>query len=352
MTMPKSTAPFNRFYEAVRFQDSDILRPHLNYLLQDDRIITDEATDLQYTTSNDPLILYLKEMALTPLLTFEEEVNLAKRIDRAHQAEHKISSYNGRSHKFRNQLETEILDGRIAREFFIKANTRLVVSIARKFTGHGVPFLDLIQEGNLGLIKAVEKFDYQRGFRFSTYATWWIRQSVLRAISYQGRNIRMPVYMSDRIRHIRNVALEMEQNLGRTPTAQELAHYLDLDSAKLDWILQIAQPTVSLESPIKDDDSELGMYIEDNTSPNPAQIAYENMLRERVDEVLATLTPREARVLRLRFGLGHDRAYTLEEVGRKFGLSRERIRQIEGKALHRLRQPAKIRLLRDTIDVS
>lgn len=308
----------------------------------------EEPSIFESTASDDTVSLYLREMSLTPLLTAEEEVSLAKRISRGHQAQREISRYNGQDMERRRELEALIQAGGVARDSLIKSNTRLVVSIARKYIGRGVPFLDLIQEGNLGLMKAVEKFEYQRGFRFSTYATWWIRQSIIRAIADQGRTIRVPVHMVDRLRQIYKASREMEQTLGRTPTAQELAVRLNLDSAKLRWMLQVSQPPISLETPVGDEeDSELGMYVEDDSSPSPAQIAYENMLRERVDEVLATLSPREARILRLRFGLGQDRPYTLEEVGQKFGLTRERIRQIEGKALRRLRQPSRARLLQE-----
>jgi RNA polymerase primary sigma factor len=305
------------------------------------------ATD--QLTTDDSISLYLHEMSLTPLLSLEEERGLAIRIDRAEGARDEIARLNGREPERRQELEAQYQDGRLAREGLIKANTRLVVSIARRYLGHGVPFLDLIQEGNLGLMKAVEKFEFERGFRFSTYATWWIRQSIIRAIADQGRTIRVPVHMVDRLRQIYKASQAMEQVLGRPPTSEELADHLDLDSAKLRWILQVSQPPISLESPVGDDDDagELGMYVEDNSSPSPAQLAYENMLRERVDEVLSTLTPREARVIRMRFGLGQDRPYTLEEVGQKFGLTRERIRQIEGKALRRLRQPSRARLLRE-----
>jgi RNA polymerase primary sigma factor len=298
--------------------------------------------------NEDPVSLYLHEMSITPLLNLEEERNLAKRIEHAEQARCEIARMNGGEPERRQELEFQVHDGRLARESLIKANTRLVVSIARRFLGHGVPFLDLIQEGNLGLMKAVEKFEYQRGFRFSTYATWWIRQSIIRAIADQGRTIRMPVHMVDRLRQIYKASQTLEQALGRPPNSQELASHLNLDDTRLRWILQVSQPTISLESPMGDDeDSELGMYVEDDRTPSPAQIAYENILRERVDEVLSTLSPREARVIRLRFGLGQDRTYTLEEVGQKFGLTRERIRQIEGKALRRLRQPSRSRLLRE-----
>ena len=304
----------------------------------------------EYVASDDTVSLYLKETALTPLLSLEEELGLAKRIAHARQAKRELMRIipGERDPESCKELDALIQDGRLAREALIKANTRLVVSVARRYLGRGVPFLDLIQEGNLGLMKAVEKFEYQRGFRFSTYATWWIRQGIVRAIADQGRTIRVPVHMVDRLRMVHKASRELEQKIGRTPTAQELAERLDLDSSKLNWLLQVTQQPVSLESPVSgEDDAELGMYVEDITSPSPAQITYENMLRERMDEVLGTLTPREARILRLRFGLGQDRPYTLEEVGQKFGLTRERIRQIESKALRRLRQPSRARLLRD-----
>ncbi len=287
-------------------------------------------------------------MSGTALLTSDEERSLAIRIDRSEQARQELALPNRHEPSKRQELEIQIQDGRLAREALIKANTRLVVSIARRYVGHGVPFLDLIQEGNLGLMKAVEKFEYRRGFRFSTYATWWVRQGIFRAIADQGRTIRVPVHIVDRLRQISRASQSMEQQLGRPPTSNELANHLDLEGAKLRWIMQISQPTLSLETPVGEgEDGELGLYVEDDRTPSPAQVAYENMLRERVDEVLSTLTPREARVIRLRFGLGQDRPYTLEEVGKKFGLTRERIRQIEGKALRRLRQPSRARLLRE-----
>ena len=308
----------------------------------------DEISTNEMLVNDDAVSLYLHEMSVTPLLSLEEERSLAIRIDRSEQARHDLARPNGYDPISRQEFEIMIQDGRLAREALIKANTRLVVSIARRYVGHGVPFLDLIQEGNLGLMKAVEKFEYRRGFRFSTYATWWVRQGIFRAIADQGRTIRVPVHMVDRLRQIYKASQAMEQQLGRPPTSQELAIHLDLDGTKLRWIMQVSQPTLSLETPVGDEeDGELGMYVEDEHSPSPAQVVYENMLRERVDEVLSTLTPREARVIRLRFGLGQDRPYTLEEVGKKFGLTRERIRQIEGKALRRLRQPSRARLLRE-----
>jgi RNA polymerase primary sigma factor len=341
---------FDQLKEAIRLQGLEVLDEETREPEEAELFPLDEepVSILDDISSDDTVSLYLKEMSLTPLLSVEEELSLAKRIARGRQAKREIGRLNGQDFELRQELEALIHEGRSAREALIKANTRLVVSIARRYIGRGVPFLDLIQEGNLGLMKSVEKYEYQRGFRFSTYATWWIRQSIIRSIADQGRTIRVPVHIVDRLRQVYKASREMEQRLGRTPTPQELATQLELDSAKLNWMLQVSQPPVSLESPVGDEeDAELGMYVEDSNSPSPAQIAYENMLRERVDEVLATLSPREARILRLRFGLGQDRAYTLEEVGQKFGLTRERIRQIEGKALRRLRQPNRARLLRE-----
>jgi len=279
----------------------------------------------------------------------EAEVNLAKRIEIARQSIQALARLNGRN-KAAHRLELEALvqDGVEARDHLIKANTRLVVSIAKRYIGRGVPFLDLIQEGNLGLMKAVTKFEYRRGFRFSTYATWWIRQTITRAIADQGRTIRIPVHMTDRIRLLYKTSHKLEQKLGRPPNVSELSDEIGVDLEKVQWMLQVSRRPISLESPVGDEeDSEFGMFVEDNITPTPSQAAYQNMLRERINQVLSTLTPREARILRLRFGLDSDRPYTLEEVGRKFGLTRERIRQIEGKALRRLRHPCRSRLLKE-----
>ncbi len=297
----------------------------------------------------DTVGLYLREMSQVPLLKVDEELEIAKRIEQAGKAERRLAKSNGRTPAAdRRSLEQRVEDGDLAREHLIKANTRLVVSIAKKYIGRGVPLLDLIQEGNLGLMKAVEKYDHRRGFRFSTYATWWIRQTITRAIAEQGRTIRVPVHMIDRIRQMFKVSQEMEQQLGRPPTIEELAAELDLDPGKVQWMLKVSWLPLSLESPIGDDeDSELGMFVEDNNTPTPTQITYQKMLREKIESVLATLSPREARILRLRFGLENGRPYTLEEVGQKFGLTRERIRQIEGKALRRLRHPCRARQLRE-----
>ena len=308
----------------------------------------DEHFDLSSVSSDDTVGLYLKEMARVPLLTTEEEVALAKRLEAGIAAKQNLDG--GKicdSNQVRCLLDS-VEDGRDARDHLIKANTRLVVSIAKRYMGRGVPFLDLIQEGNLGLMKAVEKFDYTRGYRFSTYATWWIRQTITRAIADQGRTIRVPVHMSDRIRHLYKTARQLEQENGRKPTAEEIAKEMDLEPRKVQWMLKVSWRPLSLERPVgEEEDSELGSFIEDDTTPTPTQSAYQNLLREKVEEVLSTLTPREARILRLRFGLQNGRQYTLEEVGQKFGLTRERIRQIEGKALRRLRHPRRSRQLRD-----
>lgn len=300
-------------------------------------------------SSDDTVGLYLKEMSRVPLLSLDEEINLAIRIEDGRRAKLECLKSNGRkTSSIHRQMESIIEDGLLAREHLIKANTRLVVSIAKRYMGRGVAFLDLIQEGNLGLMKAVEKYDYHRGFRFSTYATWWIRQSITRAIADQARTIRVPVHMIDRIRQLYKANLDLEQKLGRTPTLEELAEAVELPVRRVQWTLMVSWLPLSLESPVGDDeDSELGMFIEDEFSPTPLQSAYETMLREKLEEVLGTISAREARILRLRFGLDNGIPYTLEEVGKKFGLTRERIRQIEGQALHRLRHPRRARQLKE-----
>ncbi|MBI3242778.1 MAG: sigma-70 family RNA polymerase sigma factor [Chloroflexi bacterium] len=304
--------------------------------------------DLSAISSDDTVGLYLKEMARVPLLTTEQEVDLAKRLERGLDADARLGELSAKAQKSRERLLGHVEDGKTARDHLIKANTRLVVAIAKKYMNRGVPFLDLIQEGNLGLMKAVEKFNYRLGFRFSTYATWWIRQTITRAIADQSRTIRVPVHMSDRIRRLYKVARELEQFLGRKPTPEEIAHELDVEPRKVQWMLKVSWQPLSLEQPVgEDEDDELGSFVEDDNALSPAQSAQQNLLRETVEEVLGTLPPREARILRLRFGLQNGRAYTLEEVGQKFGLTRERIRQIEGRALRRLRHPRRSRQLRD-----
>jgi RNA polymerase primary sigma factor len=309
----------------------------------------DDSFDLSGVSSDDTVGLYLKEMARVPLLSTEEEVDLAKRLEAGNAARAELTRLGDTvNEEIYRTLEAAIEDGKAARDHLIKANTRLVVSIAKKYMGRGVHFLDLIQEGNLGLMKAVEKFDYTRGYRFSTYATWWIRQTITRAIADQGRTIRVPVHMSDRIRRLYKTARQLEQENGRKPTPEEIAARMDLEPRKVAWMLKVSWRPMSLERPVgEEEDSELGSFIEDQTTPTPTQSAYQNLLREKVEEVLGTLTAREARILRLRFGLQNGRSYTLEEVGQKFGLTRERIRQIEGKALRRLRHPRRSRQLKD-----
>lgn len=315
----------------------------------EDEDYEDEDEDeyaLTEIASNDTVGLYLKEMARVPLLNTEEEVQLAMRLEAGRDAEKKVGK--NPQHVRAAEWKFLIQDGVAAREHLIKANTRLVVSIAKKYMSRGVPFLDLIQEGNLGLMKAVEKFDYRRGYRFSTYATWWIRQTITRAIADQGRTIRVPVHMSDRIRRLYRVVREMEQRLGRKPSIEEIAEKMDVEARKVQWMLKVSWQPLSLEHPVgEDEDSELGHFIENNQEPTPSETAHSNLLREKLEELLATLSPREARILRLRFGLQNGRSYTLEEVGQKFGLTRERIRQIEGRALRRLRHPRRSRQLKD-----
>ncbi len=331
--------------ETLLFED-DFADDELDDDLGQDEDDFDDDEDLFSMTSSDTVGLYLKEMARVPLLSTEEEVDLAMRLEAGEICATKLRRDPGSPHAadWKRQIE----DGMAAREHLIKANTRLVVSIAKKYMCRGVPFLDLIQEGNLGLMKAVEKFDYRRGYRFSTYATWWIRQTITRAIADQGRTIRVPVHMSDRIRRLYRVARQLEQEHGRKPTPEEIALEMDIEPRKVQWMLRVSWQPLSLEHPIGDDeDSELGNFIENDAAPTPAQHAHDNLLREKIEQVLSTLTPREARILRMRFGLQNGRCYTLEEVGQKFGLTRERIRQIEGRALRRLRHPRRSRHLRD-----
>jgi RNA polymerase primary sigma factor len=309
--------------------------------------IEEDVLDLSSISSDDSIGLYLKEMARVPLLSIQEEIRLAKLLEEGQAAQHCLRG-DGQNLEERRHLERVVDEGKVAREHLIKANTRLVVSIAKKYMGRGVPFLDLIQEGNLGLMKAVEKFDHTRGYRFSTYATWWIRQTITRAIADQGRTIRVPVHMSDRIKRLYKASRQLEQEQGRKPTPEEIALELGMEPRKVRWMLKVSWRPLSLEKPVgEEEDNELGSFIEDDSSPAPIQSAYEHLLKEKMEEVLATLTPREARILRLRFGLRDGRSYTLEEVGQKFGLTRERIRQIEGKALRRLRHPRRSRQLKE-----
>ena len=336
----------------LRKQGVDILdKESLKKLLSEDEDATKpiKRVGIDMVGSDDTVGLYLKEMSRVPLLSMEEEQSLAKRIEAGRSAKIELADEKSDlSPGKRNELRLLVSEGEQAWEHLVKANTRLVVSVAKKYMGRGVPFLDLIQEGNMGLMKAVEKFDYSRGFRFSTYATWWIRQSITRSIADQGRTIRIPVHMIDRIRELYKISHNLEQKLGRKPFAKEIAKEMEVNIRKVQWMMRISWLPLSLESPVGDEeDSELGMFVEDDLTPSPMEVTYKSMLKDKIDEVLSTLSPREARILRLRFGLDNGRSYTLEEVGQKFGLTRERIRQIEGKALRQLRHPHKARQLKD-----
>lgn len=283
-----------------------------------------ELTELESVSIADPVRMYLREIGKIPLLTKEEEVELAKRVEAGDEE---------------------------AKKKLIEANLRLVVSIAKKYIGRGLSFLDLIQEGNLGLIRAVEKFDYRKGFKFSTYATWWIRQAITRAIADQARTIRIPVHMVETINKLIRVSRQLVQQLGREPTVEEIAQALELPPEKVEDIQRIAQEPVSLETPIgEEEDSQLGDFIEDKDSPNPEEATAGQLLREQLEEMLGELTEREREVLRLRFGLEDGRAHTLEEVGKRFNVTRERIRQIEAKALRKLRHPSRSKRLRDYLE--
>lgn len=303
--------------------------------------------DLANIDTDDTIGLYLKEVSRVPLLTAEEEVELAQRIERGRMSREELARGNV-SNRRRQELRRLIEDGWSAREHLITANSRLVISVAKKYMGRGVPFLDLIQEGNIGLIRATKKFDYRRGHKFSTYATWWIRQAVTRAIADQGRTIRVPVHMGDQINKLLRIQHQLTQRLGREPTVDELANALEVPPKKVENMIQVARRPLSLETPTDDEeDSVLGDFIEDEDSPPPDDTATYNLLREHLEEVLNMLPPREVRILQLRYGLLDGQAYTLEEVGRKMGVTRERVRQIEAQALSRLRHPSIRRKLRD-----
>jgi RNA polymerase primary sigma factor len=297
--------------------------------------------------ADDSVGLYLKEVGRVPLLTAEEEVALAKRIERGRMAREELAEMPV-SEKRRMMLRVAIEDGWAAREHLITANSRLVISVAKKYMGRGVPFLDLIQEGNIGLIRAAKKFDYRRGHKFSTYATWWIRQAITRAIADQGRTIRVPVHMGDQINKLLRISHMLTQQLGRNPTTEELARELSVTPKKVENMIQVARRPISLELPTDEEqDSVLGDFIKDEDSPAPADMVTKDLLREDLQEVLNGLPPREVRILQLRYGLLNGQTYTLEEVGRKMGVTRERVRQIEAQALNRLRQPNHRRKLVD-----
>jgi RNA polymerase primary sigma factor len=306
-----------------------------------------DAPDMEHMPIDDIIDLYLKEMSYEPLLEPEEELELAKKLHFGRDAELALQQ-NGHDLQERAHLEELVQEGQEARRHLIRANTRLVVSIAKRYMNRGVPFLDLIQEGNIGLMKAVDKFDHTRGYRLSTYATWWIRQTVTRALADQGRTIRIPVHMGDQIRRMYRVSQRLERELNHRPTPEEIAEEMNISPERVRWMLDISRYSTSLQRKVgEDQETELGALIEDKESPSPWEHTTEALMRERIDQVLNTLSPREARILRLRFGLHDGHTYTLEEIGDKFGLTRERIRQLEGKALRRLRHPRRSRRLRD-----
>lgn len=324
-----------KIFEYLESQNIDVLRispdtddaDDVEILLTDEDEVDMEKIDLSVPDGisiEDPVRMYLKEIGKVPLLSAEEEIELAKRMAEGDED---------------------------AKKRLAEANLRLVVSIAKRYVGRGMLFLDLIQEGNLGLIKAVEKFDYQKGFKFSTYATWWIRQAITRAIADQARTIRIPVHMVETINKLIRVSRQLLQELGREPLPEEIAEELDMPVERVREILKISQEPVSLETPIgEEEDSHLGDFIQDDNVPVPAEAAAATLLKEQLGEVLDTLTDREQKVLRLRFGMNDGRARTLEEVGKEFNVTRERIRQIEAKALRKLRHPSRSRKLRDYLD--
>ena len=321
-----------KLYDAIEAQGIEIVEDMGEIKIDEIELSYEESKDEntgtqsseQNVTIDDPVKVYLKEIGRVPLLTSEEEVELAIRIS----------------------------DGDVqAKQRLSEANLRLVVSIAKRYLGRGMQFLDLIQEGNLGLIKAVEKFDYTKGFKFSTYATWWIRQAITRAIADQARTIRITVHMVETINKVKKVQSQLLHQNGHEPSPDEIAEEIDMPVDKVREIMRVAQEPVSLETPIgEEEDSHLGDFIPDNDAPAPADAASHTMLREQLSDVLATLTPREEKVLRLRFGLEDGRSRTLEEVGKEFNVTRERIRQIEAKALRKLRHPSRSRKLKDYLD--
>ncbi len=324
--------------DVLRMEDN-IKDDEVLLISDDDEINIDDDEDLDIDVEKidlsipegvsieDPVRMYLKEIGKVPLLTAEEEIELSKQMEEGGEV------------------------GKQAQKRLAEANLRLVVSIAKRYVGRGMLFLDLIQEGNLGLIKAVEKYDYRKGFKFSTYATWWIRQAITRAIADQARTIRIPVHMVETINKLIRVSRQLLQELGREPTPEEIAKEMNMSVDRVREILKISQEPVSLETPIgEEEDSHLGDFIQDDNVPVPADAAAFTLLKEQLDEVLGTLTEREQKVLRLRFGLDDGRARTLEEVGKEFNVTRERIRQIEAKALRKLRHPSRSRKLKDYLD--
>lgn len=329
------------------FNDEDELEIDASWMI--DSNLVEDAGYQQALDSDDVVGLYLKEAGRVPLLTADEEVSLAKRMEAAVEARAQLEEYG-------DQLPLDdvytlkdiVTDGELAQEHLVRANARLVISVAKKYIGRGVPFLDLIQEGNIGLIRATNKFEYQRGHKFSTYATWWIRQAVSRAVADQGRTIRVPVHMGDQLNRMRRVQMKLTQDLGREPTIDELADGMETTPDKVENLLEIARRPVSLETPIDDEgDSTFGDFVEDVNSPAPAEEVATNLLHEQLTAALDRLPDREAQILRLRYGLADGRVYTLEEVGQEIGVTRERVRQLEAQALNRLRQSSAHIILRD-----
>ncbi len=317
-----------------------------------DEIKEEQAHDelLANIDTSDTVGLYLKEAGRVPLLTAEEEVSITKRIEQGVLAREKLANEEV-SDEERWELHKLIQDGWDAREHLIRANARLVISVAKKYIGRGVPFLDLIQEGNIGLMRAAKKFDHRRGYKFSTYATWWIRQAVTRAIADQGRTIRVPVHMGDQVSRMLRTQHQLKQKYGRDPTIPEIAEALETTTKKIENMLQLARHPLSLQTPIGDEEDDvLGDFIEDETTPTPDTTASNNLLQEQLQDLLNTLPPREARILQLRYGLNDGETLTLNEVGQKMGVTRERVRQIEAQALRRLRTPNIQRILRAYLD--
>ena len=311
------------------------------------RLIDDIGAE---TASDDSVKIYLKQIGQVALLTGEEETRLAIQMEEGKQAKAALENPNLSQEQIEGYKAVKALGDR-ARQRLIEANLRLVVSIAKKYINKGMQFLDLIQEGNLGLMKAVEKFDHTKGFKFSTYATWWIKQSITRAIADQARTIRIPVHMVETINKAGRISRQLLQELGREPTPEEIAERMEVPVEKINEIQKISQDPVSLEKPIgEEEDSKMIDFIEDNDTPSPASLSESKMLKKRLDEVLATLTPRENEVIRRRYGLDDGKPKTLEEVGKEFNVTRERIRQIEAKALRKLRHPGRAKKLKDFVD--
>lgn len=334
-------------------------------ILDDEDEVEVEKIDLSVpegVSVEDPVRMYLKEIGKVPLLSADEEIELAQNMEDGAVATEKINVLKGRldgaseeeKAEIKEEIKTLQMDvdkGADAKKRLAEANLRLVVSIAKRYVGRGMLFLDLIQEGNLGLIKAVEKFDYKKGYKFSTYATWWIRQAITRAIADQARTIRIPVHMVETINKLIRVSRQLLQELGREPSPEEIAKEMNMPVERVREILKISQEPVSLETPIgEEEDSHLGDFIKDDNVPVPADAAAFTLLKEQLEEVLGTLTEREQKVLTLRFGLEDGRARTLEEVGKEFNVTRERIRQIEAKALRKLRHPSRSRKLKDYLE--